>query len=210
VLLADEFFFIALDDRTGRPRLSLKVLGLGLAGALLAELILEDRITVVGNRLRVLNSRPPADALTHTILDHVVAETEDHPVRTWLVFLARRSTEQVADRLWRAGHIRRGQSRRVWRSRPEVIYPPTDVNTAYWPTARLANKLGRGEQMTWPEATLCGLAVATGLDGHLLYTSDPGARDYLRHIIEHLTPSLHALVWHLHAAVGDAVLTGRT
>jgi sirohydrochlorin ferrochelatase len=175
---------------------------------LLGELILEERITVEGDRLRVLNRRPPADALAHTILDHLLAEGTDHPVRTWLVFLARSSMEQVADRLWRAGHIRREQSRRLWRS--ELIYPPTDANTAYWPVARLASKLGQGRQMTWPEATLCGLAVATGLDGHLLYTSDPTARDYLRHIIEHLTPALHALVWHLHAAVGDAVLTGRT
>lgn len=208
MLLADEYFFIALDDRTGRPRLSPKVLALGVAGALLGELILEDRITVEGDRLRVRNQRPPADALTHTILDHLVAETTEHPVRMWLVFLARRSTEQVADRLWRAGHIRREQSRRLWRS--EVIYPPTDVNTAYWPTARLANNLGSGRQMTWPDAALCGLAVATGLDDHLLYTSDPTARDYLKHIVAHLTPSLHVLVWHLHAAVGDAVLTGRT
>lgn len=208
MLLADEFFFVALDDRTGRPRLSPKVFGLGLAGALLGELLLAERITVEGDHVRVVNRHPPADALTHTILDHLLAERAEHPARSWLVFLARRSAEQVADRLWRAGLIRQEQSRRLWRSEP--IYPPTDVNTAYSPTARLAHGLSRGRQMTWPDAALCGLAVATGLDDHLLYTSDRAARDYLRHIIDHLTPALHALVWHLHAAVGDAVLTGRT
>lgn len=208
MLLADEFFFLALDDRTGRPRLSPKVLGLGVAGALLGELLLEDRIVIEGDRLRVLSRQPPADALTHTTLDRLVAEATPHPVRTWLVFLARTAAEQVAERLWRGGHIRREQTRRLWRA--ETIYPPTDVNTAYMPTARLANTLRTGRQLSWPDAVLLGLVVATGLDDHLLYHGDPGARDYLTHIIEHLTPPLHALVWHLHAAVGDAVLTGRT
>ena len=145
MLLADEFFFLALDDRTGRPRLSPKVLGLGMAGALLGELLLEDRITIEGDRLRVLSLRPPADALTHTTLDRLVAETTPHPVRTWLVFLARTAVEQVAERLWRGGHIQREQTRRLWRT--ETIYPPTDVNIAYMPTARLANTLrtGHGE-----------------------------------------------------------------
>lgn len=208
MLLADEFFFVALDDRTGRPRLSPKVFGLGLAGALLGELVLEERITIEGELLHVVNHRPPADGLAHTILDHLVAESAQYPMRTWLVFLARQSREQVADRLWRAGLIRRERSRRLWHT--EMIYPPTDINTAYSPTARLSNGLSRGRRFTWPDAALAGLVVATGLDGHLLYTADAAARDYLRHIIEHLTPSLHALVWHLHAAVGDAVLTGRT
>lgn len=208
MLLADEFFLVALDDRTGRLRLSPNVFGLGLAGALLGELVLEERITVDGDRLQVRNRRPTTDALTHTILDHLLAEATVHPLRTWLVFLARRSREQVAERLWRAGHIRRERSRRLWHT--ELIYPPTDVNTAYQPTARLSNALSRGYQFTWPDAALAGLVLATGLDGHLLYTSDPAGRDYLRHIVEHLTPSLHGLVWHLHAAVGDAVLTGRT
>lgn len=206
--LGDEFFFVALDDRTGRPRLSAKVLGLGLAGALLGELVLDERIGVAGDRVQVIERRPPMDALAHTILDHLVAEPGSHSVRTWLVFLARTSREQVAERLWRAGYIRRERSRRMLRT--EAVYPPTDVNTAYAPTARLANNLGNGRQLTWPEAALAGLVVATGLEGHVLYTSDPAAQDYLRHIVSHLTPDLHELVWHLHATVGDAVLTGRT
>lgn len=103
MLLADEFFLIALDDRTGRLRLSSKVFGLGAAGALLGELLLEER---EGDRLRVLSQRPPGDALTHGTLDRLLTETVAHPVRTWLVFLARTATEQVADRLWRNGIVR--------------------------------------------------------------------------------------------------------
>lgn len=206
--LADEFFLIALDDRTGRPRLSPKVFGLGLAGALLGELLLDGLITVEGGHVLVVDHRPPVDALAHTILDQIVSEVSPYGVRSWLVFLARDATERVAERLSRAGHIRREQSRRMLRR--EAIYPPTDANTAHLPTARLATSLRNGRQVSWTDAVLLGLVMATGLDNLLLFPDDDAARGYLTHLIEHLTPSLHALVWHVHAAVGDAVITGRT
>ena len=208
MLLADQFFLIALDGRTGQPRLSAKALGLGLAGGLLGELVAQGRIAVAGGRVQVIDRRPPIDALAHTILDHLLAEPREHPVRTWLVFLGRTSREQVAGRLWRAGHIARKRSRRMWRTAP--LYLPVDVNTAYAPGARLADSLNRARQLTWSEAALAGLVVATGLEGHVLFTSEPAARDHLRHIVSHLPGDLHELVWHVHAAVGDAVLTGRT
>lgn len=206
--LADEFFLIALDDRTGRPRLSSKVFGLGLAGALLGELILDRRITVEEGQVLVVDHRPPADALAHTVLDQILSEVSPYGVRSWLVFLARNATERVADRLSRAGHIRREQSRRMFRR--ETVYPPTDMNAAHLPLARLATSLRNGRQVSWTDAVLLGLVMATGLDDLLLFADDDAAREYLTHLVEHLTPPLYVLVWHLHAAVGDAVLTGRT
>lgn len=211
MLLADEYFFVALDDRTGRPRLSPKVFALGVAGALLGELALEERVGVDGDHnLRVPRRRqaPPADALAHQTLDHLMAEPNILPVRTWLGFLAQRATDQVAERLWRAGYIRCEQVRRLFRT--ETIYPPVDINTAYGPTAMLSNDLRTGRPMTWQQAALAGLVVATGLESHILYTADADARAYLKHILGQLFPTLHALVVHLQAAVGDAVLTGRT
>jgi hypothetical protein len=44
----------------------------------------------------------------------------------------------------------------------------------------------------------------------VLSTGDAACRAYLRYIVDRLPPSQHELVWHLHAAVGDAVLTGLT
>lgn len=205
--LADEFFLLALDDRTGRSLLSPRVLGLGLAGALLVELIIERKITVQRDRIVVLDRQPSADPLGQRILAHLAGELSEHEVRTWLVYLARDAREQVATRLRRAGHIRQEQVRRLWRS--EVVYPPTDLNAAALPRARLVHSLTRRLPMPWAEVALAGLAVATGLDSHLLYTADDAAGEYLRHLIEHLPSPVHVLVWHAHAAVGDAVITGR-
>lgn len=208
-MLADHLFLIALDERTGRPRLSPRVLGLGLAGALLGELVLEGKIVIEDGHVSVRDRRPPADALAHTTLDHLVAEHGRHPVRSWLPFLAQRATEQVGERLWRAGMVHRERVRRGLR-RAEPVYPPADPNAAYMPTARMATALGQRLQVTWDEAALAGLLLATGLDSHVLYAAGPGARDYLQHLVEQLPTSLHELVWHVHAACGDAVLTGRT
>ncbi len=206
--LADEFFLLALDDRSGRSMLSPRVLGLGLAGGLLAELVLDRKITVHEDQIIVGDRQPPADPLSQRVLGYLVNELTAYDVRTWLVYLAQEAREQVAGRLRRAGRVRQEQVRRLWRT--EVVYPPTDLNAAALPRARLVHALNRRLPMQWPEVTLAGLAVATGLDSHLLYTADDAAKEYLRHLITHLPSSVHALVWHVHAAVGDAVITGRT
>jgi len=59
MLLADDFFLIAHDDRDGRARLSPKSVELGLAGALIGELVLEQRVFVEGPRLRLISREPP-------------------------------------------------------------------------------------------------------------------------------------------------------
>ncbi|NUP61871.1 MAG: hypothetical protein HOW71_06800 [Nonomuraea sp.] len=49
-MLADDFFFVSWDTTgSGKPRLHVQGVALGLAGALIAELVLERRITVEGS-----------------------------------------------------------------------------------------------------------------------------------------------------------------
>src|SRR5258706_454509 len=66
MLLADDFFLIAHDDRDGKSRLSQRAVEFGLAGAMLGELVLEQRILCEGPRLRVISREPPSDPLAHT------------------------------------------------------------------------------------------------------------------------------------------------
>jgi len=44
--VADDLYLIAHDDRSGRCRVSGRVAGLGLAAAILAELVLAELVTV--------------------------------------------------------------------------------------------------------------------------------------------------------------------
>ena len=59
--LAEEFFLIAHDDHTGRGLLDADVLAVGLAGAVLAGLVLAGRVTVLDGKVALMDERPAGD-----------------------------------------------------------------------------------------------------------------------------------------------------
>jgi hypothetical protein len=208
VLLADDFFRLAHHDVTGRPRLHPRAASNGLAAALLGELVAERRITIEQGRVDILDRTPPLDSLAHAILDQLIVEPQQHPLRTWLAFLSHTSTEQVAQRLLRAGHVRAEVSRRLIRQ--TTIYVPTDMNTAAKPWALLSTKLRRHEPLDYEHLCLAGLCAVTGLDGYVLEGAPAATFDHLRHDVARLWSPMQQLLHHTQAAVGDAVLAHRT
>jgi len=207
--LADDFFRLAHDDVTGRPRLHPRAVGLGLAAALLAELVFARRVTAANGHLAVLDTSPPPDPLAHTVLGQLAAGPERHEIRTWLGFLARTATEDVATRLWRAGHVRPETARRLL-GRAHVTYIPTDANTAVWPWARLSTRLFAQQPLEATDAFLVCLTVATELAQYLLRGIPAASREYVAHLQVSAPPPLRELLVHTAAAVADAVLSYRT
>ncbi|MGC4771556.1 GOLPH3/VPS74 family protein [Micromonospora sp. DT44] len=208
VRLADEFFLVAHHDQTGRPRLHDAGIGLGLAAALLLELHHEGRVTFDRGQLRVRDSRPPADALQHLVLDRLVAESQHTATQVWLAFVADSAAEQVAQRLWQAGKVQPTQVRRLWRS--SVVYVPTDINAAAWPWARLSYKLRRYEQLDPFDLALAGLVMHTGLDRYVLDGAPYATGAHLRGLLDAAWPALRDLLADLGTAIGNSVLTHRT
>ncbi|PKW17548.1 GPP34 family phosphoprotein [Saccharopolyspora spinosa] len=143
--VADRFFLAA---HTGEQRLSARVDGalvaLGCAGALLAELILEEEIAVTPSVRPSGKGRCP-DFLSWTILREVRQES-GHDMRTWLEYLGQTATEKVRARLtiidvlrevpvsggWRGGTAAAWQFAEDGASKPEadleVLF--TSVETA--------------------------------------------------------------------------------
>lgn len=206
-LLADEFFLVAHDDVTGKCHLHPRIVALGLAGALLGELVLFRHVTVRSGVVVVIDSRPPDNALTHTVLDHLLSEPEPHPVRTWLAFLAQTSCDGVAGRLERAGYLSHIPSRRPWRSGRWV---PNDMSAAAWPRTRLERLMTDSGSMTVSDGVLAGLAAATGLAPGVLWDAGPGDREYLEQVVAALPAPLPELIAQIEAAVGNAILTRRS
>ncbi|WP_407663061.1 GOLPH3/VPS74 family protein [Micromonospora radicis] len=206
MLIADEFFLIAHNDTRGKAKLHPAATGLGLAGGLLGELVLYGHITVAQGQVTVLDRRPPADALAHTVLDQLIGEAQHQAVRTWLSFLAQTSVTSVGERLARAGVLRRQETRRLLRS--SVSYLPIDLNVAAWPATRLRALLDRAESPSVPDALLLGLVAAAGLTREVLWSAGPRAHHRLNLIIPALPAPLKELVAHTEAAVGAAVLRG--
>jgi len=207
VLLADELFLLAHDDVSGTPRLHLPTVRLGLAAALIGELLLAGRITTYAAQVLVTDRTPPHDALAHAVLDQLAAEPQHLPLRTWLTFLAEDTHQPVALRLWRAGHLRQEPARRLLRR--GVRYVPVDMNAAAWPWARLTGQLSGRESMATQDLLLAGRVLATGLDRMVLRDTPATARHTLDQRLAALPVPLRELLGHTAAAVGESVLTQR-
>jgi hypothetical protein len=206
--LADQFFLMAHGDRDGRPRLAPRVLGLGLAAALLGELVQVESIAVTSGRVRIARIDPPRDALARGVFEVLAAEARCHPVGVWLAFLGRRAAELVARRLVEAGLLRTVARRRLLGSR--VDWVPTDMTAAASPGVRITARVMRGERLTVADAFLAGLVQATQLDPVVLWGLSGRETQYLDHRIQALPADLAELVAGTRAGVERAVMTHRT
>ena len=207
MLLADDFFLMAHDDRNGRSRLHPRAVELGLAGAMLGELVLEQRLLIEGPRIRVISYDPPSDPLAHTNLATIVAEPQHREVRTWLAYLGQGAVEAVGQRLARVGLVELIHVRRLLKTTSR--YVAADVNLPAGRVVRLRRLLTGAEQMRVADSMLAGLAEATGLTGHVLWDADQTSLKRLHGLISTLPPPLRELVAQVEAAVGDAILSQR-
>jgi hypothetical protein len=174
---------------------------------LVVELVLTGNVDVRDSTIVVISRTPPEDALAHSVLDRLLVETVPQPVRTWLVVLAQSALADVAQRLERAGYLSRAQPLRLRRS--TVHWVPIQMTAAFAPLARLRNALVHTRPMSVADGVLAGLAVAAGLDGHVLWHTDPAVRRYLDWVVGSLPPPLPELVAQTAAAVGSALLSHR-
>jgi len=217
--LADDFFRSSHNDVTGWPRLRPRVCELGLAAALLAELVLADRLRLWQGRMWVTPpwdentgetiGQPAADPLSHAVLqqisDEVWIQPEFAQVTVRLESLRHNAYEQVADRLCQHGAVERQVTRLRRFGRATVIWAPTDMSAAAWPRDRLAIHFGAGEPLNAGDQFLAGLIKVTELGS--LFADVPRAGERLAGAVEANPPDLQELLTHTAAAIGDAVLT---
>ena len=211
-LLADQFFLIAHEERTGRSRLHPRATGLGLAAGLIGELVLLGRVRAVEGELHIVNPEPTRDALSHGVLDLLLAQPQHRELRTWLAFLAQDAADRVGERLIRAGVVEPVVRRRLLST--QTLYMPMNSdqrNQAAWIQVRLANILVQGRVVDITDRALTGLVAATGLTRHVLWdlpVHRPGL-GHLHSVVESLPTDLRELVDHTEAAVGSVLAAGR-
>ncbi|WP_328466032.1 GPP34 family phosphoprotein [Actinoplanes sp. NBC_00393] len=212
-MLADQYYLIAHEDRTGRSRLHPRATGLGLAAALLAELVLEGRIGVTDGDIFVLDRHPTRDALEHDILDLLIAQPQHRDVRTWLAFLSQDAALRVGERLMRLGAVEPVTRRRMLGA-SHTLYMPNSAqqrNAAAWASTRLANLLIRGMELSVTDRVLVSLVSATGLTRHVLYGFEmyPQAFQYVPNAAASLPSDLRELVDYTEASIGSVLTAGR-
>jgi Golgi phosphoprotein 3 (GPP34) len=204
--LADDLYLMAHHEVSGKPHLQPRAAGLGLAGALLAELILAGSIRLSPGGVVVAGRTPPEDVLARSVLGLVLSEHEEYAARDWLLFLARTAPADVARRLGEAGYLARASSRRPWRGQRWV---PVSPDCAFAPINRVLSVLDPARPVTVTAAALAGLAAACGLGPRVLMYAPPRARRGLEDAAGQLPAGLRDLIAQTRAAVDSAVLSHR-
>ncbi|MGH8775960.1 MAG: GOLPH3/VPS74 family protein [Jiangellaceae bacterium] len=206
--LADDFFFVVHDVQSGKLRLHVRAAGLGLAGALLGELILNGNVHVASGSLAIADGDPPEDDLAYRILRQLAADQQNRSLRTWLAFFAQGAIDRVGVRLTRAGQVEPSKSRRPWGT--VVRYVPNDPNVAVWPADRLELLISRGDPLNFSDAMLAGLVAVTGLTRHVWFDGDAVTMRHIAAAVASLPMSLREVLAHTEAAVGDTTLSPHT
>lgn len=136
--LVDSLFFLGHDEFTGRAALGRTMLGIGLAGAVLCDLLFTDRITVERRQVGALTTRPTGIPTADHVFGQIVAESGRHSVRDWVDHLRGELPDLTARNLMSLGLITRENDRVLMRRTHR--YPPTDllVSTAARSKARAA------------------------------------------------------------------------
>lgn len=121
VSLAEELLLLAYDD-DGSPGGMGANLDCGLAGALLLELALAQRVDVVGGKAAVVNPALTGDALLDTALGRIASHGRLDSPKGWISRLAKGVRPPVLDRLVHAGVLRRETDTVLWVF-PRTRYP---------------------------------------------------------------------------------------
>jgi Golgi phosphoprotein 3 (GPP34) len=111
----------------------------------------------------------PEEGLAGHVLGLLADERERHPLREWLLFVARTAADDVASRLERAGYLRRAGGR--WRGRRWV---PVDADSAFAPLLRVRAALDSSRPLTAHNAVWPGWSPRAGWGSGLRSTPRPG------------------------------------
>jgi hypothetical protein len=175
--LSDEYWMLSHHDFDGKILVDSEVLETGLAGAVLAELLLAGRLDILDKRVTVRDNRPTG----HPLLDLVVAMVGHSPSQLsalkWVQNVrdaqyaspdrpgALSLNDAVGLRLAAAGLVEQQQVRGLFRSSMRLV--PAAWTRAAAPAVRIGYYLGRLEEMDTETRLLAGLALAVGLEGQI-------------------------------------------
>ena len=205
-LVADDLYLMAHGDRTGRPRLQPRPLGIGLAGALLAELMLAGWIGLRRDSAVVIIPGVSQDTvMRHALMKQIADEPGPQLVQAWLRFLARGAARDVALRLEQAGYLEHVRS---WIPGRQGRWVPVNPDWAFAPMPRVRSALDPGRPVTPYGAALAGLAVACGLRFLLDQYQTHGGRT-VEDAVAAVGPGLQELISQTQMAVDSAVLSHR-
>src|SRR3954453_20128684 len=98
--LGDEFWLLAHHDYSGKPLCAWPIMAAGLAGAILAELLMDRQVILSQGRLMLAaQAQAPLDDVARLVVAEVSRQPVAYPVRDWVPHFAEIVYEPVCHRL---------------------------------------------------------------------------------------------------------------
>jgi hypothetical protein len=162
VTIAEEVLLIAYTAEEGKSLVSTTQLGLALAGAVLAELALNDRVELSKKRVTLKDPSPVGDPELDAVLGRVAEDGKGRAPSWWLQKIqSDKLRTRLLTRLADAGVLTE-QSAKVLGVFPTTRWPEADGSVEAEIRSRVANAL-EGAEPSPRTAVLISLLNSTGL-----------------------------------------------
>lgn len=173
--LAEELLLLGYDSK-GRPVVERNRLDHGLAGAVLSELVLADRVDVGERHVAVVSGDPTGDPLADDALQRVAADPAAHRPPGWLSRLRVGLRDRVLARLVEHAVLRRDKGR-ILGLFGRTAYPTVNPQPEVDLRRRLTDVVDRQQPAPARTVALVSLAAACDMEAQLASRAD---RDRVR------------------------------
>jgi len=177
--ISDEYWLLSHHDYDGKKLVDDEVLQVGLAGAVLAELMLAGRLDIVDKRVMVRDARPTGDPVLDVVTSMIGNTRQILSPMKWAQQVSDSEyslgdqwggkpislTDAVGRRLEAAGLVEEQQVRAMFRTTTRLV--PVSWQGAAAPAIRIGYYLGRLNEMDTETRVLAKLALIVGLDGQI-------------------------------------------
>jgi Golgi phosphoprotein 3 (GPP34) len=166
--LGEDLLLLALDEKKGTlVSGALQGLPEALAGAVIMDLTLLERLTLHGRALVVSDPTPTGDDLLDEALSRIASARRPRSVSHWVGNLRLKQRRRLLERLVARGVLRRHKDR-VLGVFPRTRFPAQDPTAGRQLRQQLRTAVLGGGQIDTRRAFLLSLAQACGLVGRLL------------------------------------------
>ncbi|WP_285685448.1 GPP34 family phosphoprotein [Actinoplanes sp. NBRC 103695] len=207
--------FFALHDVRGKRQAHRRTVNLGLAAALMGELILHHQVTIDVNGLVHKRHGLPDDRVAAGINALIQQQPHSSSLKDWLRYVATQDLEghSVYD------HVgRRLTDQQLVVSERDILrrtrYVPISSNVSGWAWSRVSDSLRRIRQSGDPsqrliprEALFGNLLLATDLHRHVILADGFNVEAELRKQLDLTPPAVQRLVHTTEIVVGNSAIT---
>lgn len=127
--LLEEYLLIALDDSKGQFVIDSTHLHYGLAGAVLLELAIREKVTIQGDYVRVNDSATVTEVALNKAIQYLKEEAKSMKVKDVINAFAKKASEfkqDVLQRLINKGILKKEEAKILWII-PNNKYPTSDL-----------------------------------------------------------------------------------